>query len=56
MTENLKEEILRHSVDGRLTCPDARGIAERLGISYPEVGSAADSLGIRIKGCELGCF
>lgn len=56
MKEELKEEMLSKTVDGKLACAAARKIAEKLGISYREVGEAADELGIKIKDCQLGCF
>ncbi len=56
MKKELKEEMLKKTVDGRLTCAAARKLAEDLGLSYKEVGSAADELGIKIKDCQLGCF
>lgn len=52
----LKEEIMKETSDGKLTCASARRIAERLGLAYSEIGAAANELGIKIKNCELGCF
>jgi molybdate transport system regulatory protein len=52
----LKEEIMKELLDGRLSCFSARLIAERLSLAYSEIGAAADELGIKIKNCELGCF
>ena len=56
MKKELKEEMLKKAVNGKLSCPAARKIAEKLGISYKEAGEAADELGIKIKDCQLGCF
>ena len=56
MKKELKEEMLKKAVNGRLSCGAAQKIAEKLGVPYKEVGSAADALGIRIKNCQLGCF
>ncbi len=56
MKDELKEEVLRRAVDGRLSCAVARKIAEGLSLPYKEVGAAANELGIKIKNCELGCF
>ena len=47
---------MKEAVDRKLPCVAARKIAEALGIPYPEVGAAADELGIKIKNCQLGCF
>lgn len=54
--EKVQEEIKKKAVHGRLPCPAARKIAERLSVSYKEVGRAADELKIKITVCELGCF
>jgi len=48
LTEKAKE--------GRITCPEAREIAERLEVVYGAVGKAANELKIKITSCELGCF
>ena len=56
MKEKLRQEIMKKAVDRKLPCADARKIAEDLGIPYPEVGAAADELGVKIKNCQLGCF
>jgi hypothetical protein len=56
MRTELKEEIMKRAVGGKLACAVARSIAEELHITYMEVGEAADELGIKIKNCELGCF
>ena len=56
MNEELKQEMLKESTDGKLPCSAARKIAEDLKIPYKEVGDAANDLGLRIRNCELGCF
>ena len=56
MKKELKEKMLKKVTDGRLSCAAARKLADDLGISYKEVGAAADELGIKIKDCQLGCF
>ena len=56
MKEDLKEEMLKKAKDGKLSCAEARQLAESLGLPYKEVGAAANELGIKIKDCQLGCF
>jgi hypothetical protein len=56
MNEELKQEMMKKAVEGKLPCAVARKIAEDLKIPYKEVGDAANALGIRIKNCQLGCF
>jgi LAO/AO transport system kinase len=49
--------LLRQRAEsGRLTCAEARKIAEELEVPYAVVGSAANDLKIKIRNCELGCF
>ena len=56
MKKELKEEMLRKVVEGKLPCASARKIAEECGVPYSEVGEAANELGIKIINCQLGCF
>lgn len=55
--KKLIEKLLKErSNDGKITCSEARKIAEELNVSYIEVGRAANELKIKIRKCELGCF
>lgn len=40
----------------RLSCTDARRIAEEQKISYAEIGNLCNNEKIKIHHCELGCF
>ncbi len=51
------EKLLKErSNDGKITCAEARKIAEELNVAYIEVGRVANELKIKIRKCELGCF
>jgi len=39
-----------------LTCSQACSIAEKHQITLAEIGKYANSHGIKIRGCQLGCF
>jgi LAO/AO transport system kinase len=54
--DRIKHLLKAKAVDGRLSCPAARKIAEELNAPYAEVGKAANELKIKIRNCELGCF
>lgn len=56
MKDKIIEEIKKRATEGKLSCAIARKIAEELGVSYKEVGKAADNLQIKITNCQLGCF
>ncbi len=50
------EKLKEREKEGKISCSEARKIAEELKISYREVGRACDELKIKIVACELGCF
>jgi hypothetical protein len=56
MNNKIAAEIKKKAVNGRLPCPVARKIAQKLAVPYREVGRTADELNIKISECELGCF
>ncbi len=43
-------------VNGKISCADARGIAEELQVPYSQVGDTCNEMKIKIAGCQLGCF
>ncbi|HUO77928.1 MAG TPA: hypothetical protein VMU21_10170 [Thermodesulfovibrionales bacterium] len=56
MKDKIRASLNERSENGRIPCPVARTIAEELKVDYQEVGRTANELGIKITGCELGCF
>lgn len=56
VTDELKDAVAAKAVDARVTCPVLRKLAEDNGVPYKVAGAAADSLGIKVKNCDLGCF
>lgn len=46
------------TVGGRkvLTCKAALKLAEELGVTPKTIGGICDRTGIKIRGCQLGCF
>lgn len=51
-------EVLKQRAgdDMRLPCKEAFRIAQDLDVPVAQVGTACDDIGIKIKGCQLGCF
>lgn len=41
---------------GRITCSDARQLADKLNIHPSEIGKACNEANIKICACEIGCF
>lgn len=56
LSTKLEEKVTSSLVDGQLPCPIAFKIAKELKVNLREVGETADKLGIKISGCQLGCF
>lgn len=52
----IEEELKKRAFAGRITCPEARRLAEELKVSYRKVGDVINKLGIKITNCDLGCF
>lgn len=56
VTPELLEAVEAKAVDGRVTCPVLRKLAEDLGVPYKVAGAAADRAGVKVHNCDLGCF
>ena len=54
--EAIRRELMKVSANGRVGCRKALGVAGRLGVEGRLVGKAAKELGLKIVGCQLGCF
>lgn len=48
---------VRAAIEGDfVSCPEARTLAEKLGIEYRLMGFLINQLKIKITDCDLGCF
>ncbi len=56
LPETLAQALRAVAVDGRVTCAQLWQLAEQFDMSRHEVGNAADTLGLKVKPCQLGCF
>lgn len=54
--EGLQAMLKEKVVGGRLPCAVAWDIAHELRVKRIDVARAAESLGVRITECQLGCF
>ncbi|MGB9791903.1 MAG: hypothetical protein ACPLTR_04910 [Thermacetogeniaceae bacterium] len=52
----IREALLKAAPEGKITCPEARKLAETLGVDPKVIGDACNALKIKIKDCALGCF
>jgi hypothetical protein len=56
VSDELMDGIKAKAVDGRITCPVLRKLAEDGGVNYKVAGAAADMAGVRVHNCDLDCF
>jgi len=54
--QKVLEAVKKSASDGILTCSQARQLAEKLKVSHLTVGNACNSLKIKVRQCDLGCF
>jgi putative aminopeptidase FrvX len=49
-------DIESKAADDKIACAMLRKLAETHEVPYKVAGTAADSMGIRVRDCDLGCF
>lgn len=54
--EQAKNILLERASDKRISCSEARNIAEETGVPLRVIGDLCNELKIKIYACELGCF
>ena len=52
----LEVALAAEARDGRIPCGHVFRVAAEHGVPVAEAGRAVQRLGIRITGCQLGCF
>lgn len=55
-SHEIAEKLKEACPDKRISCMDARRLAEEWKIDSRELGEICDQVGIKIFACELGCF
>jgi len=56
VSDELRDHLTRTSVEGRIDCAVCWDIARMLGVAKLEVSSACESLGLKVRHCQLGAF
>jgi len=54
--QELIEKIKEQCQSGKVSCTEARKLAVDLDVELSKMGGLCDEAGIKIYGCELGCF
>ena len=54
--KEMRERILFEAEALKLPCKKAFTIASEVGVPLADLGKECNELGIKIKGCQLGCF
>ncbi len=56
VTQDVLDKVKEVADKSGFSCPEARKLAEELDVPPQVIGQACNKLGIKIKGCSLGCF
>jgi hypothetical protein len=56
ISDELRDQVLKATHEGRISCASCWKVAEALGIQKIAVAAACDALGLKIKPCQLGAF
>jgi len=56
ISKEIRETVKKAAIDNRLSCAKAHELAEKLDVSLPLIGEAAEEMKIKISKCQLGCF
>lgn len=56
LPEALTVALQGAAADGRISCLKLWQIAQAFDLSRHEIGNAADTLKLKVKPCQLGCF
>lgn len=54
--KDLRERILFEAEGLKLPCSKAFNIASEVGVPIAEVGRVCNEIGVKVVGCQLGCF
>jgi LAO/AO transport system kinase len=54
--EAVLEKVKTRLKDGKISCQQARKLAEDEGITYKDMGELLNEYKIKIMSCQLGCF
>ena len=54
--DKIEQAFTSAGIEKTITCPEAFSIAKRYRISKKEISEYCNAHGIKIRGCQLGCF
>jgi hypothetical protein len=54
--DKIEQAFKSAGIDKTITCPEAFSIAEKYDIPKKEISKFCNTHGIKIRGCQLGCF
>ncbi|MEI7432677.1 MAG: hypothetical protein WCJ93_00330 [Methanomicrobiales archaeon] len=54
--EKISSAFEKEGVGSEINCPQAFSIAEKYNITKHEIAAYCNKHGVKIRGCQLGCF
>jgi hypothetical protein len=52
----IQQAFAEMGIENEIQCPQAEAIAEKYGIPKRDIGDYCNAHGVKIRGCQLGCF
>lgn len=56
VSDDLGGRLQAAAIDGSISCAECWSIADELGIPRLDAGSACETVGLKVKDCQLGAF
>lgn len=52
----IRKAFAEMGIENEIQCSQADAMAAKYGLSKREIGEYCDAHGVKIRGCQLGCF
>jgi hypothetical protein len=54
--DKIRKAFDEMGIGSEIQCPQAEAMAAKYGITKKEIGEYCNTHGVKIRGCQLGCF
>jgi hypothetical protein len=54
--DTIRKAFDEMGIENEIQCPQAEAMAAKYNIPKREIGEYCDAHGVKIRGCQLGCF
>jgi len=54
--EKIRKAFESEGIEKEIRCPEAFAMSEKYGIAKMDIAKYCNTNGVKIRGCQLGCF